>query len=78
MNTCSKIIKSGINKNKICQRNIPCKYHKVNSKNKEIIKDNPRDTKTISSLFFMSEQEYRNYQHPNNWHPSKHTLDCWF
>lgn len=72
MNKCNQIIKSGINKNKTCSRNIPCKYHKLK------IDINPKETKTISSLFFMSEKEWNNYQHPNNYHPDKHTLDWMF
>jgi hypothetical protein len=71
MNNCNQIIKSGVNKNNLCQRNIPCKYHKIKIKN-------AKEIKTVMSLFFMSEKEYNNYQHPNNYHPDKHTLDWMF
>jgi len=70
---CNQLIKYGINKNTLCQRNYPCKYHKI-----KIEKGN-KEFETINNIFFFkSEKEYNNYQHPNNWHPDKHTLDWMF
>ncbi len=76
MNTCNNLIKSGLNKGTICNRQLPCKYHQVKLEKK--YENNPKDYKTIMGLFFMSEKQYNEYSHPNNWHPDKHTLDWMF
>lgn len=80
MNKCNNIIKTGLNKGNLCNRNIPCKYHSNNLVNnlEKKYENNPKDYQSMMGLFFMSEKQYNEYSHPNNYHPDKHTLDWMF
>jgi hypothetical protein len=76
MNKCTCIIKNGINKGNVCNRNLPCIYHKINLEKK--YENNPKEFDTIMNLFFIKKSEENNYSYPNNWHPNKHSLDWMF
>ena len=76
MNKCTHIIKNGANKGNICNRNIPCNYHKLNLEKK--YQNNPKEYETVMNIFFLNKKQENDYCYPNNYHPDKHTLDWMF